>query len=118
MGVDCMVAILKILRIIMLTQLRVGFFGPAHTYPTMKRLGTVISYPKKIQNIYELRDTPLISADISILSSEINKFCYIKKCRFILTFLESLLVAIIDMAKILMIPAKMATPGLLKIKVF
>ena len=118
MGVDCMVAILKILRIIMLTQLRVGFFRPAHTYPTMKRLGTVISYPKKIQNIYELRDTPLISADISILSSEINKFCYIKKCRFILTFLESLLVAIIDMAKILMIPAKMATPGLLKIKVF
>ena len=30
-----------------------------HTYPTMMKLGTVISYPKKIQQIYESRDTPL-----------------------------------------------------------
>ena len=30
-----------------------------HTYPTMMKLGTVIPYPKKIQKIYESRDSPL-----------------------------------------------------------
>ena len=50
-----------------------GFFGAAHgwwgakkvppllkichTYPTMMKLGTVISYLKKIQEIYKSRDT-------------------------------------------------------------
>ena len=29
-----------------------------HTYPTMMKLGTVIPYLKKIQKIYESRDTP------------------------------------------------------------
>ena len=29
------------------------------THPTMMKLGTVISYPKKIQKIYESLDTPL-----------------------------------------------------------
>ena len=29
-----------------------------HTYPTMMKIGTVIPYLKKIQKIYELRDTP------------------------------------------------------------
>ena len=56
-----------------LTLFRMGFFGAAHgwggqkgplpkicyTYPTMMKLGTVIPYPKKIQKIYESRDTPL-----------------------------------------------------------
>ena len=52
-----------------------GFFGTAHggegwskrppvpkfchTYPAMMKPGTVIPDPKKIQKIYELRDTPL-----------------------------------------------------------
>ena len=52
-----------------------GFFGAAHgwgggaktfplpkichTYSTMVKLGIVIPYPKKIQKIYESRDTPL-----------------------------------------------------------
>ena len=30
-----------------------------HTYPTKMKLGTVIPYLKKIQKIYESRDTPL-----------------------------------------------------------
>ena len=30
-----------------------------HTYPTMMKLGTFITYQKKIQKIYESRDTPL-----------------------------------------------------------
>ena len=59
-----------------LTLFRMGFFGAAHgwwgwgggkvplpkfchTYPTMMKLDTVIPYPKKIQKIYESRDTPL-----------------------------------------------------------
>ena len=30
-----------------------------HTYPTVMKLGTIMAYPKKIQKIYELRDTHL-----------------------------------------------------------
>ena len=40
----------------------VGLFGLPkiyHTYPTMMKLGTVIPYLKKIQKLYESRDTPL-----------------------------------------------------------
>ena len=53
---------------------RTGIFGAAHgwgggvqkallpkifhTYPTMMKLGIVISYIKNIQKIYESRDTP------------------------------------------------------------
>ena len=54
-----------------------------HTYPTMMKLSTVIPYLKKIQNIYESRDTP---PDFSIFSEEISKFCYIKKYRYRLHF--------------------------------
>ena len=98
------------------------------TYPTMMKLGTVIPYLKKIQKIYESHDTSLSSADVSIFLLEISKVCYIKKYRYrlhfdtefltILTFLESSEVALINMVKILMMSAKMATPGLLKMKVF
>ena len=54
-----------------LTLFRMGIFGVAHgwgggvplpkichTYPTVMKLGTVIPYLKKIQKIYESRDTP------------------------------------------------------------
>ena len=71
---------------------------------------------------------PLSSADISIFSPEISKFCYIKKykCRFdfdadfiiLVTFPGSLIIVLKNMVKILMISAKMATLGLLKIRVF
>ena len=70
----------------------------------------------------------LSSADISIFSPEISKFCYIKKykCRFgfdadfiiLVTFPGSLIIVLKNMVKILMISAKMATLGLLKIRVF
>ena len=52
-----------------------------NTYPTMMKLGTVIPYLKKIQKTYESRDTTLSSADMTIFSPEISKFCYIKKYR-------------------------------------
>ena len=32
-----------------------------HTYPTMMKLGTLITYKKKIQKIYESRDRFLMS---------------------------------------------------------
>ena len=70
----------------------------------------------------------LISADISNFSPEISKFCYIKKYMYrlhfdtkfliLLTFLESLKIVLIKKVIILMMSAKMATPGLLKITVF
>ena len=56
-----------------LTLFRMGIFGAAdgwegpkrsplpkicHTYPTMTKFGTVITYLKKIQKIYESRDAP------------------------------------------------------------
>ena len=71
---------------------------------------------------------PLSSADISNFSPEISKFCYIKKCMYrlhidtkfliILTFLESLKIALMKKVIILMMPAKVTTPDLLKTKVF
>ena len=69
-----------------LTLFKMGFFGAAHvggwvgghTYPTMMKFGIVLLYVKKIQKIYESRDIPLSSADISHFSLEISIFCYIK----------------------------------------
>ena len=67
-------------------------------------------------------------ADISNFSPEIRKFCYIKKCMcrlhfdtkflIILAFLEFLRIILIKKVTSLMMSAKMATPGFLKITVF
>ena len=40
----------------------------------MMKLGSVIPYLNEIQIIYESRDIPLSSADISIFSPEISNF--------------------------------------------
>ena len=71
---------------------------------------------------------PMSPADISNFSPEIRKFCYIKKYMYrlhfdtkfliILAFLESLRIVLIKKVTSLMMSAKMATPGLLKITVF
>ena len=71
---------------------------------------------------------PLTSAYINTYSLEISKICYIKKDRYrlyfstkfliLLAFRESLKVFLINLVIILMISAKMATPGPLKITVF
>ena len=71
---------------------------------------------------------PVSPADISNFSPEISKFCYIKKYMYrlhfdtkflvLLTFLESVKMVLIKKITILMMSAKMATPGLLKITVF
>ena len=46
-----------------LNPIQMGIFGAAHgwggvTYPTIMKLGIVKLYLKKIQKIYESRDTP------------------------------------------------------------
>ena len=74
---------------------RMGFFGApqkahllpkiCHRYSTVMKLSTVICYLRKIQMIYKSLTHPLSSADISIFSPEIRKFCYIKY-RYILHF--------------------------------
>ena len=70
----------------------------------------------------------LSPADVSIFPPEISNFCYIKKCRYRLHFdtlflillmlFESLKVVLITMVSILMMSAKFATLGLLKIRKF
>ena len=99
-----------------------------HTYPTMMKVGAVIPYLKKIQKMYESSAHPLISSDISIFAPKIRKFCYINKYRYrfhfktwfliLLAFLEFSKTFLINLVIILMMSAKMTTPGLLKITVF
>ena len=120
-----------------------GFFGAAHGWggqkgpPSLKSVIHILQWWNLAQLYLTQRRSkkymnhvthPLSSADISIFSPEISKFCYIKKYRYrfhldtyfltLLTFLESLKIFLINMVKILMMSAKMATPGLLKIKIF
>ena len=57
-----------------------------HTYPTMIKLATIIPYLKKIQKIYEWRDTPPEFCWHQHFSLEISKFCYIKKYKYRLYF--------------------------------
>ena len=94
----------------------------------MMKLGTVIPYLKIIKKIWKTREQPLRSVDISSFSSKISNFCYIKKCRYrlhfnkkfliLLTFSKFSKVALTNMVAILMMSAKLATLGLLKLKVF
>ena len=71
---------------------------------------------------------PVSSADISIFSPEISNSSYIKKYRYrlhvdtlfliLLTYFEFLRIVLINMVAILMMSAKLATIGLLKLKLF
>ena len=71
---------------------------------------------------------PMSPAGISNFLPEISKFCYIKKYMYrlhfdtklliLLTFLESIKIVLIKKVAILVMSAKLATPGLLKIKIF
>ena len=135
-----------ILKVI-LTLFRMGIFGAAHrwegrgqkgppslpkichTYPTMMKLCTVILYLKKIQkNIRITWYIPwvLLTSAFFLRKSE-NFFIsrntdinciLIRNFYFFVTFLESLNIFLINLVKILMMPAKMITPGHLKIAVF
>ena len=110
-----------------------GIFGDAHGWGGVKRppslksithilqwwILAVIPYLKKIQQIYESRDTPLSSADISIFSPEVSKSCYIKKYRYRLhNFFWVFKDFFYKPGCNLMMSAKMTTTDLLKIMVF
>ena len=70
----------------------------------------------------------LSSADISIFSREVSNFCYIKKYRYrldfdtrfliLLTFPEPLKNILINLIIILIMSAKVCTPGFLKRMIF
>ena len=57
---------------------RPPFSKVSHTYLSMMKLGTVITYLKKIQKTYKLRGTPVSSADISIFHRKLLN-CTISK---------------------------------------
>ena len=121
-----------------------GIFGAAHrwkgqkgppsvpkicdTYPTTMKIGTVISYLRIIQKIYEfhIKTNPSSSADIQIFSPEVSNFGYINKYRYILhfkyiilnIFFEFLSVVLINVVPTQIMLAKLATVGLLKMKTF
>ena len=99
-----------------------------HTYPTIRKFGTVISYLKRPKKYMNHVTHPLSPTDISNFSRKISNFFYIKKYMYrlhfdtkfliLLSFLESSKIVLIKKVTILMMLAKMATLAVLKIKVF
>ena len=57
-----------------------------HTYPTMMKLGIVITYLKKNQKIYESSNTLLQFSWRRHFLPKINRFSYIKKYKYRLQF--------------------------------
>ena len=53
-----------------------------HAYDTIMQISTVIPYLKKIQKIYESRDTALRFSWHEHFLPEISNFCYIKNYRY------------------------------------
>ena len=100
-----------------------------NTYPIMMKLGTAITYLKKIETISESRDTSLVFCwhqyfftgnQQILLYQEIKIWIalgYIisNSFNFSWVFKKTVLV---NMATILMMSAKKTTPGLVKVKVF
>ena len=84
-----------------------------HTYPIMMKLGTIIPYLKEIQKLYKSCDTP-------VKFCWHRAFCQRKSAMFecLLILFESLKVVLINMIAILMVSARLATSGLLKMKIF
>ena len=81
-------------KVTSLALFRMGLFGAAHgwrgkaplpkicqTYPTIMKLGTLITYLKKIKKMYKSHDTPFDFCWHQYYSPEIRSFCFIKKYR-------------------------------------
>ena len=92
----------------------------------MMKLSTVIPYLTKIHNIDKSRDTRINFCDISIFSPKVSNFCYIKKYKIVFkyivansfNFFKSIKVVLINMVAALVMPAKLVTLSVLKIKIF
>ena len=80
---------------------------------TIMKLGAVL---KKIQKVYESRDTPLSSAGSRFFFTGNQQILLYQEMQIVSTgffsFFEYLKIILINMVKILMISAKVATPGL------
>ena len=119
-----------------LTLFTMGFFGAAHGrggggqkgHPYLKSVIDILQWWNLAQLYLSLKRSkkhinhvrqPLRSTDISNFSLEISKFCYIKKYMYRLSFNFSWVFKVYFNKKVTisMMSAKMATPGLLKIKV-
>ena len=92
------------------------------TYPTMMKHGTVIPYLKEIQNtpLYFCWHQHFFTGNQQILLYQGIQIQIPFRCilLILLTFLESLRIVLINVVKIVMMSAKMATSSLLKIKIF
>ena len=109
-----------------------NLFGPlpkiCYTYPTLMKLGTFLPYLKKMQKVYKSRDTDLdfcwhqhffTGNQQVLLHQDIQMqiaLWYIISNSF--NFSESLKIVLINTVTISMMSAKMATPDLIKLKVF
>ena len=97
-----------------------------HTYPTMMKLGNY-TLPKEDPKIWIMWHTPWIlcrsgffhrkSANFAI-SRNTDIDCILTQFQDLITFFDSLKIVLINMVTILMMSTKLATLGLLKIKVF
>ena len=129
------------MKIDVLTLFRMGLIGAAHGWGqnglSSKNLSH-ISYNNEIwhslphllslQKYINHVAYPLRSADISIFSTEISSFCYIKKLKFklhfntwfliLVTLFQSLKLVLWNMVAILMMPAKLANAGLWRNRFF
>ena len=92
-----------------------------YTYSTMMKLGTVIPYLKKTQKSYESRDTPLEFCQHQHFFIGNQQILLYQKIQIqientdLLTFFEFLKIFFVSMVKSLIMSAKLAAPGLLKI---
>ena len=99
----------------------------SHTYSAMMKLGAVIPYLKKIQNIYKKGSAHLHFCWHQYFFTKTRSFCYINKYGYrlhftwfliLLTFFYTLKVVLINIVAIVMMLAKLAALGLLRKKIF
>ena len=117
-----------------LTIFRIGFFGLltdggrlflpplpkiCHTYHAIMKLSTILPYLREIQKIYKSRDTFLEACwHQHFFTGNQQILLHQEIIPITLAFLESLVIVLIKMVTILMMSAKVTTPGLLKIGCF
>ena len=99
-----------------------------NTYPKMMKLDSYTLPKKDPKNTWITRHNHGVLLTSAFLKPESSKSCYIKKYRYrlyfdtkfliLLTFVDLLKVALINMVTVLISSAKMATPELLRIKGF
>ena len=118
-----------------LNLFRMGFFGAAYGWegaksppPNLKSVTHILQWWNLAQLYVTYRRLKKHMNYVTHALTSGDKFCYIKKYRYrlhfgtqfliLLTFFDSLKIAVIKMFTILITSPKLATPGLLEIKLF